>query len=170
MSSSTEKKTQVPEMQQNLELLKELALFSVFPAQALKLLALYAEQACFPQNDILFEKGDDEGRAYLILSGELELTRDKDGETQVITHFHNGDFVGSFSLFGSMPSMFCLKAVTRTQVLTVSRMHFGKIMEKFPEISAIIIKYMIKEIHRWERHHLHENESCCLKKSGVTVL
>ena len=63
MSSSTVENSQVPEMQQNLELLKEMPCFSSFPGKAMKLLAFLAERAQVSAGDILFEEGDDHGRA-----------------------------------------------------------------------------------------------------------
>ena len=62
-------------MQQNLELLKDVHLFSNFPGKAMKLLAFLAERAQFFPGDVLFEEGDDYGRAYLILSGQLTLLK-----------------------------------------------------------------------------------------------
>ena len=74
MSSFTEKNDYVPEMQQNIELLKEIPFFSTLPVKVLKLIALVAVRGSFSPGDLLYEAGDDPDRAYLVLDGCLVLT------------------------------------------------------------------------------------------------
>ena len=170
MSSYTVENNEVPEMQQNLELLKEMSFFSHFPGKAMKLLAFLAERAHLAQGDILFEKGDDHGRAYLILSGQLTLLKQCDDEKIVVQHYAEGDFLGSFSLLGAMPALFTLQAATQTTVLTINRKQFSKILEQFPETTKLSLKALLKELHQWERKNIQQAAPCCLSKSGATVL
>jgi CRP/FNR family transcriptional regulator, cyclic AMP receptor protein len=169
MSSYTAENNQVPEMQQNLELLKDIHLFSLFPDKAMKLLAFLAERSHLATGDILFEEGDDHGRAYLILSGQLSLSK-QNGEKVVIQHYREGDFLGSFSLLGAMPALFTLQASTETIVLTINRQQFSKILEQFPETTKLSLKALLRELHQWERKNIHEAKTCCLSRTGATVL
>lgn len=170
MSSYTVEDNQVPEMQQNLELLQEISFFSHLPGKAMKLLAFLAERAHFSQGDVLFEEGDDHGRAYLILTGQLTLLKQSDDEKVVVHQFAEGDFLGSFSLLGAMPALFTLQAATQTTVLTINRKQFSKILEQFPETTKLSLKALLKELHQWERKNIHQAAPCCLSKSGATVL
>lgn len=169
MNSYTEDNSQVPEMQQNLEILQELPFFSSFPIQALKLLAFTAERFLYDSDEILFEAGDDHDRAYLILHGQLTLSRDNEQRT-VIRNFHDGDFTGIFALFHSTPSLFTLRTATPTRVLCLTREHFTKILEQFPETAMLSLRALTKEIHQWERKNLTKAENCCLRMAGVTNL
>jgi CRP/FNR family cyclic AMP-dependent transcriptional regulator len=170
MSSYTEDNNQIPEMRQNLELLQELTFLSSFPLQALKLLALVAERTLFPAGEIIFEQGDDDGRAYLILQGELNLFRKVEANDVEVQQFHDGDFLGSFSLFGSLPSLFTMKAMVETSVLTINREHFSKILEQFPETSTLSLTYLVRELHQWERKNLNQAPGSCTKQAGATIL
>ena len=170
MSSYTAEDNQAPEMQQNLELLKDVQLFSYFPGKALKLLAFLAERTHLSPGDILFEEGDDHGRAYLVLSGQLNLLKQNDDEKVIVRHYAEGDFLGSFSLLGAMPALFTLQAVTQATVLTISRKQFSKILEQFPETTKLSLKVLLKELHQWERKNIHQAEPCCLSRTGATVL
>ena len=170
MSSYTAENDQAPEMQQNLELLKGIHFFYNFPIKAMKLLAFLAERLLLSPNDILFEEGDDHGRAYLILSGQLSLLKQYNNEKVVLQHYTEGDFLGSFSLLGAMPALFTLQAETETTVLTINRKQFSKILEQFPETTNLSLKALLKEIHQWERKNIHEAADCCLSRTGATVL
>lgn len=170
MSSYTAENDQVPEMQQNLELLKEVHLFYNFPSKAMKLLAFLAERVLLAPGDVLFEEGDDHGRAYLILSGQLSLLKQYDEEEVVVQQYATGDFIGSLSLLGAMPALFTLQATTATTVLTINRKQFSKILEQFPETTNLSLKALLKELHQWERKNIHEAAACCLSRIGATVL
>jgi CRP-like cAMP-binding protein len=119
---------------------------------------------------VLFEEGDDHGRAYLILSGQLTLLKQKDSEKIVVQNYGEGDFLGSFSLLGAMPSLFTLQAATETTVLTINRKQFSKILEQFPETTKLSLKALLIELHRWERMNIHEAAAYCLSRTGATVL
>ena len=171
MSSFTEKNDYVPEMQQNIELLKEIPFFSTLPVKVLKLIALVAVRGSFSPGDLLYEAGDDPDRAYLVLEGCLVLTtQGEKGEKTVIKRFAEGDFFGSLSLFGCLPALFDLTTEKKTTVLTIDRTQFLKILTQFPEIQASSLKVIFKEIHRWERTNLSEANPCCTSRMGITAL
>ena len=173
MNSSTEEKNnhnQVPVMQQNLELLKELPFFHYFPDKSLKLLAFLAKRSTLAAGELLFDEGEDFGQAYLLLSGELTLLKRSGEEARIVRHYYSGDFLGSFSLLGSMPSLFALQATADTTVLTIGREEFAKILEQFPETGKLALKALLKELHGWERKNLAEANTPGLNLAGATML
>jgi CRP-like cAMP-binding protein len=170
MSLYSEENRQVSELQQNLELLKGLSFFANFPDKAMRLLAFLAERTTLSPDDILFEEGDDQGRAYLILTGQLRLLKKHGNEKLVVQQFGQGDFLGSFTLLGPLPSLFILEASTKTTVLSIHRDQFTKILEHFPETGKIALTALLKKLGQWERSNLVEAKTCCLKRTGATVL
>ena len=170
MSSSMDDSKQISVMQENREIIQELAFFSALPVKAIKLLAFVAERQHFNTDDTLFEEGDDYGRAYIILTGGLTLMKKNKTEQNVVQHFHQGDLLGTFSLLGVMPSLFLLKASSDTTVLTIAREHFTKIQEQFPEATAVSLKSLLREVYQWERRNLTKAEICCLNQTGATIL
>jgi len=157
-------------MQQNLELLVKIPFFASFPDKAMKLLAFIAEREHLSPNDILFEEGDDHGRAYFILSGQLNLLRQFGEEKVIVQYYSEGDFLGSFSLIGAMPALFTLQAAKATTVLTINRAQFSKILEQFPATTKLSLKALLNELYQWERKNIHEAGACCLKRTGATVI
>jgi CRP/FNR family transcriptional regulator, cyclic AMP receptor protein len=159
MSSSTENNSQRPELQENLDLLQGLPHFATFPPRALKLLAFLAERATFTKGDVLFERGDDSGRAYLLLSGQLDLLLNTREEDQRIDHFTEGEFLGGFSLLTAMPALFTLIAAQPSRVLCIDRQQFSKILEQFPETGKIFLQALLKELYQWERRNCSREEN-----------
>lgn len=157
-------------MQQNLELLKELPFFHYFPDKSLKLLAFLAKRSTIAAGRQLFDEGEDHDQAYLLLSGELALLKRNDQRTAVIRRYYPGDFLRSFSLLGSMPSLFALQATVDTSVLALGREQFEKILDQFPETGKLALKALLKELHRWERTNLAEAGPCSFHQAGATML
>ena len=170
MSSYTEENSQIPEMQQNLELLEAVPFLSSFPTKALKLLAFLAEKDLLLPGDVLCENGCESGKAYLIISGKIVLLNKSDANDNIIKEYRDGDSLGFFSLLESVPSLFFLQAEEKTTVLTISRAQFAKILEQFPETVKIALRAVLKELHHWERQNIAGAKEDCFKMTGATVL
>jgi CRP-like cAMP-binding protein len=160
----------MPEMRQNLALLQEVGLFTSFPLQALKLLSLVAERLDFSRGEILFEAGDDFGQAYLVLRGRLRLHGQIGGKDLTVRDYYDGDFLGSFALFGPLPAIYSLTTVTESRLLTLNRTHMQKIFEEFPQTQKLALDHFAKEVHRWEKKMINSAGETCLGHAGITIL
>lgn len=161
---------QVSELQRNMEILKEIPFFEGFPADVLKLLAYLCVRGEYEEGDVIFEKGDDPGVAYYILSGSTQLVRVGDKGEEKLRSYSAGEFVGGFSLLGPMPALFTLKAETQLSMLILTREQFTKILEQHVELNPILRKAMLKQLRRWEQVNIEGLDTCCLQKVGVTLL
>ena len=170
MSSYTDENSQVPEVQENLNLLSGQPLFAKLPSKAIKLLAFLAERVTYDAGDSIFEEGDDFRRAYIVLQGRLALQKTSGTKIRVVSHFEQHDILGAFALLGSMPALFSLTAEIKSTLLTIRRQHFSKVLEQFPETGKIIVEELLREMYQWERKNLTRAEACCLKRTGVTIL
>lgn len=171
MSSSQESGSrQIPELQQNLEILKEAPFFEGFPQEVLKLLAYLSVRGDYEQGDAVFEKGDDPGIAFSIVSGTAAAYREGIRGEEKLRSYAAGEFLGCFSLLGPMPALFTLKAETRVQLLIITREQFSKVMEQHQDLNPLLRKSMLKQLRRWEQVNIEELDSCCLQKVGVTLL
>jgi len=160
----------VPELQQNIDILKEVPFFEGFPQEVLKLLAYLAVRGDYEEGDVIFERGDDPGIAFAVVSGELAVYRDGQRGEEKLRGYGEGDFLGSFTLIGSMPSLFTVKATKSTRLLLITRDQFNKIMDQHKELNPLLRKAILKELRRWEQTNIDELDSCCLRKVGVTLL
>lgn len=160
----------VPELQQNLMILRDVAFFEGFPQEVLKLLAYLAVRGDYEEGDILFEKGDDPGMAFAVVSGTVAAYRQGENGEEQLRGYTEGEFLGTFSLLGPMPALFTVKAETRTRLLILNREQFSKVLEQHRELGPLLRKSILKQLRRWEQANLEGLDSCCLRKVGVTLL
>lgn len=169
-SSPEEGKGHVSELQRNLEIVREIPYFEGFPTEVLKLLAYLFEQGRYQAGDVLIERGDDPGLAFFILSGSVGVYLEVEGKEKLLRSYGVKEFLGAFSLIGSMPSLFTLKVEEPSEMLILTREQFLKIREKHPKLAPLLRKAMLKQLRLWEQRNLEELDLCCLQKVGVTLL
>lgn len=160
----------LPELQQNLEILKEVPFFEGFPQEVLKLLAYLAVRGDYEEGDVLIEKGDDPGMAFSVVSGAVTVYRTGKNGEEPLRSYPAGEFVGCFSLLGPMPSLFTIKTESGTRLLIINREQFSRVMEQHRELAPLLRRAILKQLRRWEQANIEELDSCCLRKVGVTLL
>ncbi|MFV0437879.1 MAG: Crp/Fnr family transcriptional regulator [Desulfopila sp.] len=160
----------VPELQQNIEILKEVPFFEGFPPKTLKLLAYLAVRGDYEEGDVIFERGDDPGIAFAIVSGELAVYLGREHDEKQLWRYGEGAFLGSFALVGPMVSLFTVKATMRTRLLLITREQFTKILDQYTELGPLLRKAILRELQRWEQANIDELDSDNLHKVGVTLL
>lgn len=160
------------EFQQNLAILREISFFSEFPLELLKIFAYLCTREVYSNNDIIFDQGDDDGRAYYILSGEAVLTRKHEENEVLIRTCGENSFFGAFTLANNVSRLFALRSSTETCCLVVSREAFQEAITQFPDARQYIIKGLIDNVITWEKKFLKDNINCesCLQTMGVSII
>ena len=162
------------EFNQNLRILREIALFAGMPMQVHKLLAYLCSRETFEPGELLFRQGDDDGQAIYIISGAVALIRSDDrGRKVFIAEYTGGDFLGGLSLLAPSPRLFSLEAKTRTVCMMLSRDKFQHAMEQFPQVMPKVIQAIVQRIGDWDKHLLNnpamgiEN---IMAQAGVSII
>ncbi len=166
MSSYSENNDQVCQMNKNLELLQGVNFFSGFPAQALKIIALLSKTNVLEKGDTLFNEGDDPGGCSYIISGSFSLVSQHDSEPTTKRLCKAGDLSGTLTLLSPVPSVFSMIAMEESEILTVDRKTFSKIINEFPEVYNQSVTNIIKDIQRWDAQQLKAAEPRC----GVSMI
>ena len=175
MSSNTVKSEAAPssEFQDNLNILRQIDLFSGLPLEAVKVLAYLCTRETFNEGDLLFQQKDDDGRAFYIISGKTQLLHRNEGGEMPIRQYGSGDFFGSLALLGSARRLFSMEASESTTCLTLTREKFTKTVAQFPELLPKIIKTIVREIHQWEKQglsHPDANFKAGMRNVGVSLV
>ena len=90
----------------------------------------------------LFTEGNTETDFYVVLEGELKITRRAGGGEIVLVQHGPGQFSGALSLFSGEPSVATGHAVGKLSVLRVTLDGFQRIMVACPEIATKVIATM----------------------------
>jgi CRP-like cAMP-binding protein len=111
-------------------------LFSPFNRQQrLDLIKRFTGHEVAPDTIVISE--GDEGRGlYVMLSGEVEVTKDHDGEQVLLATLKAGDVFGEISLIKGYPATATVKAVRRSTILFLDRVYFMRLVEALPEIKS----------------------------------
>lgn len=102
----------------------------------------YGSEEILPDGAALFTEGDTESEFYVILDGELQVTRNVAGEEVLLVQHHPGQFSGALSLFTGERSIATGTAVGTLRALRVSLSGFQTIMAACPAIASKIISTM----------------------------
>jgi CRP-like cAMP-binding protein len=161
------------EFQENLNILREIYFFSTLPMDSLKVLAYLCSREKYKPGDYLFRQGEDDGRAFYIVSGTAKLIHEREDEDLMIRDYSKGDYLGGLVLVGNMRRLFSLKAVTDVNCIVLTRDKFSKAMEQFPDSGPKIFKAVVDGILAWEERFLvDQGKECekCLQKVGVSLV
>ncbi len=175
MNSSMEKNDtlQACEFQDNLKILREIAFFSQFPMETLKVLAYLCTRETFKAGEYLFKQQDDDASAFYITEGTAELLREGDDAPVHIRDFPKGEFVGSLALVARLRRLFSMRAKEPVTCLVITREKFTLTMDQFPELFPKITQNLVSGIHAWEEKHFAGHSEHCesfREITGVTLI
>ncbi len=83
--------------------LRQMPIFEQFSDEQLSYLELQGTQLALDAGATLFEEGDPAQGLYVIVTGEIEISKQVGGQTMVIANVPGGSFVGEISLLTGLP-------------------------------------------------------------------
>ena len=114
----------------NLEILKELDIFSELDSSALRKLCQLFEEKIYNQGEIIFEEGSIENSMMIITSGEVRVSQKADQNTEeALVVLKKGDFFGEMALLDDLPRSAATIAHTNVIIFEISRNHFIDFIE-----------------------------------------
>ena len=161
------------EFQQNLEILRQMDFFSALSLEALKVFAYLFTREKFKPGDHLINQGDNDGKAFYIISGAADIVREDEAGETTLGEFGEDEFLGGLALLGDMRRLFSVRAQTDLVCLVMTREKFTKAIEQFPELMPRVMEAMVARIRLWEKRLLLEHGGLCdqcRKKVGVSLI
>ena len=161
------------EYQENLGILRQIDFFSGLPLEATKVFAYLCSREGFKPGDVIFRQGDEDDRAFYIISGQARLSQQVEDEQTDIRDYTAGEFIGRLVLLGQIRRLFSLTATEDVSCLVITREKFTKALEKFPDLAPKFIEIVVKNIYRWEKIFLQQRTgdcSECFKMAGVSLV
>ncbi len=83
---------------------------------------------------------------YILVEGQLEVTKELNGQTKVVNHYNCGDYFGELPLLLGSAAFASLRAKKPSRVLRLDRMQFKAMIDSSPECSALIMKTMMDRV------------------------
>ncbi len=135
-------------LQEEVDLLRTIPLFSKIEPSKLKLLAFTAQRLTFAPDELLCRQGDEGDAAYIIITGEAYvLVESGSGEVKVATLGPN-DLLGENAILCDVPRTATVKAVSTVETLMISKELFFQLVNQFPSISIEIMRELARRVER----------------------
>jgi CRP/FNR family cyclic AMP-dependent transcriptional regulator len=123
-------------MDQKLELLRRVPLFSEMGEQELEEIARIAEEMDAPAGKALTHEGRHEGYFFIIVSGSVRIER----AGQTINTIHDGDFLGEIALLDGGPRTATATTETACQLIVMTHQRFEQLLDRSPSIRAAVLE------------------------------
>jgi CRP-like cAMP-binding protein len=100
----------------------------------------------YKDGSIIFEENSIGKEMYIILSGKVKITKEKDNLETTLATLEEGDFFGEMSLFDNNPRSATTKASGDVRLLEINQKNFLKKITKDPSLAFRILEKMSQRI------------------------
>ena len=133
-----------------IELLRKVPLFAEIDPVQLQVLVFSAERLEVAAQDTVFAAGSPIGAGYLVLNGEGEVLKPRDGgeggEHEQVALVQAGAFVGELAMIANVPAPVTLRASTSLRVLRIGHDLFLRVCAEFPEIGTKVLEALAQRL------------------------
>jgi CRP/FNR family cyclic AMP-dependent transcriptional regulator len=134
-------------LNEEVELLKGVPIFSKVEPAKLKLLAFTSERMNFAAGQELFHQGDQGDAMYVILGGVADVLIDSQGGQIAVAELKKNGFVGEIAILCDVPRTATIKAREALSTLKISKDMFYRLVAEFPQMAVEVMRELA---HRLE--------------------
>jgi len=116
--------------------IQELPLFSALGQGALRALCAAFAPLWIPEGTVVVEQGSVDSEAYLVARGELEVRRERGGDSITLSRLTNGALFGEIALLSAAPRAGSVIATRPSIVLGIKRESVDTLAEVHPEVAS----------------------------------
>lgn len=123
-------------MEERLELLERVPLFSDVPRDVLAKIVAVAEESDVPAETTLTHEGRHEGYFFIVVSGSVRIERGG----RLVDTLGSGDFFGSIALVDAGPRTATAISETASRLLSISNEKFRELLDDSPALQTAILQ------------------------------
>lgn len=109
---------------------------------------------------VLIREGEMGRCAYLLLSGRLQVVRERDRDTIILGDVEPVDIVGELAIFDEMPRSATVVVLEDSHLVELNKFKLKALLRRSPTIAETVIKLLCNKLrdaaNRLERSHLQE--------------
>ena len=102
--------------------------------------------ATYAPGEKIFAQGDLGTEMYIILEGDVEIVKNINHESHVLSSLEKGDFFGEMAILENVPRTADAVAKTEVKALVINGSRFDEMLHKDPEIAVRIIRKYSKRL------------------------
>lgn len=100
----------------------------------------------YKDGSIIFEENSVGKEMYIIISGKVKITKERNATETILATLEEGEFFGEMSLFDNSPRSATVKAVGDVRLLEINQKNFLKKISKDPSLAFRILEKMSQRI------------------------
>lgn len=144
----------------HLEILSSASFLEDIPKESLEKTISLAEQRVLPENEVIFNRGDEGDTFFVVLSGKVQIyLKSEDGTENILAILNAGEGFGELSLMTGDPRTTSVKTLVPTSLLVLSKNYFDQICSQYPEFSLALIKVMANRIRKGYQDLVNASEN-----------
>lgn len=136
------------DLQQDVDLLRNVPLFRNIDSAKLKLLAFTSERLTYAAGESLFLQGDSGDSAYVIVEGEADVVINTPGGPITVANVKKNDWVGEIAILCDVPRTATVTAKTKLVTLRISKDVFFQLVMQFPQMSVEVMRELAARLER----------------------
>lgn len=128
----------------------EIPLFDALTAEDRERILGVADTVRVAAGDLVMEEGTVGDGLYVLLSGELEVTKKESGVDVVLAVYGPGVFFGEMSLVEGVPRTASIRAVSDSVLLVIPPEEFGFMLRSSPDAALTIVRTVLNRLRSTE--------------------
>lgn len=114
--------------------LARIPLFDSIPRSFIDDMAATAELISFKKDDVVFRQDDPADAFYLLRYGFVKVESQSEGKRRVLAYLKEGHYFGEIALLSDERRSATVSAITRAEMIKVSRVSFNGLLEAHPGV------------------------------------
>ena len=132
--------------------LKAVPLFSSFPDEQLRMLAVVVTRRSVPRSSTVMAGGDPTDSLYIVLSGRLKvLMSDAEGKEVILSILTPGEFFGEMGLIDDSPRSASVVAIEACELLCITKRDFKKCLAENFEMAMAVMRSLVRRLREADR-------------------
>lgn len=123
-------------LKQEVDVLRNIPLFSKIEPARLKLLAFTSEHAEYADGEVVCRQGEIGDAAYILLDGEADIEVDTPGGPVKVARLGRNEIVGEIAVLCDVPRTATVRAAGRLVTLRISKDGFLNLLMQFPQVGV----------------------------------
>lgn len=129
----------------DIRLLSGVALFESLAEEHLRLLAFGAEKMSLRAGETLYQEGEPALCAYIVMSGRIEIYRERDEAHVKLAEAGPGTVLGELAVIAPTRRLTSAMAAAETRVMVIERKSFRRVLEEYPDLPELIRRRLALE-------------------------
>ncbi|TAK46982.1 MAG: cyclic nucleotide-binding domain-containing protein [Betaproteobacteria bacterium] len=129
-------------LDQEVEMMRQIPLFSRIAPAMQKLLCFGSERLTYDPGQVLVKVGDMADAAYVIIEGQAEVSVPSQRGTVVVNTMGKNEVIGEIAIFVDLPRTATVTAITKVEVLRISKDLFINVVRQNPDAAIELIRIL----------------------------